>query len=666
MPALNAEFSPTIAPDAVDAPPSGRAADARRYKAFISYSWADKAWGEWAHRALETYQTPKALVGKPALRGPVPARLTPIFKDREEEAAGAGITASIEAAMTASDFMIVICSPTSAQSKWVNHEVAWFKTHRDKRRILALVVGGEPGASFVPGREAEECFPKTLLYEVGADLQPTEKKEDVPLAADARKVGDGKHGAKLKLAAALLGLGLDDLVRRDARRRTIRRRIVTTALAGLSLWMTANTWFAISQRNEARAQRALAEQQTENVNAALDYLVSLFEIANPATENPKTITALTILERGRAKIDAELGDKPVVRARLLTAIGSVYQNLGDIKGAEPVLADAARGPFATLGDEVDARMHYADALVRLRAFDKAAQEIEAATAAIDAARPAPKPAMLSLYRMEVERIRATMAYFKRDFANAVSTYVSAIALCEETAACEADARASLSNNLSIAYNESGRVAEARAEMLVARKIIAEKYGEDHLETAIADHNVAYSDFRASNFQPALDAMPRVIAIYERVLEENHPLRATANLLLGRLYHATGEEEAAVTALSRARAAYESAYGADHEEVAWTSMYRALAVAKTGRREEAFQDLARAEAIYRKKYPADDPNFGDIAAHQGFVLASLGDAVAAAAACKRGVDQMAAALPADDSWLQLTRDQCAPIIAATGG
>jgi tetratricopeptide (TPR) repeat protein len=641
------------------------AAPVKRYKAFISYSWADKAWGEWAHRALETYQTPKALVGKPAALGPVPARLTPIFKDREEEAAGAGITASIEAAMTASDFMIVICSPTSARSKWVNHEVAWFKTHRDKRRILALVVDGEPGASFMPGREAEECFPRTLLYEVGADLQPTEEREDVPLAADARKAGDGKRGAKLKLAAALLGLGLDDLVRREDRRRAIRRRVVTTALTVLSLWMTANTWFAISQRNEARAQRALAERQTENVNAALDYLVSIFEIANPATDNPKTITALTILERGRAKIDAELGDKPVVRARLLTAIGSVYQNLGEIRDAAPILGDAARGPFATLGDEVDARMHYADALVRLRIFDKAQAEIDAAATAIDAAKPAPEPAMLNLYRMEVERIRATMAYFKGDYDQAVLNYRSAIKLCEETSACDADARASLSNNLSIAFNESGRVAEARAEMLIARKIIADKYGEDHLETAIADQNLAYTDFRASNFQPALAAMPRVIAVYERVLEETHPLRATANLLLGRLYLATGETEAAAAALAKARDAYEIAYGPDHDEVAWASMYRALAVAKTGRREEAFQDLARAEAIYRKKYPPDDPNFGDILAHQGFVLADLGDAPTAAAACKRGVEQMAKMLPADDSWLQSTRQQCAPIISATG-
>ena len=48
-----------------------------RYKAFISYSWADAAWGNWLHKALETYRTPKVLIGKETKLGPVPARRLP-------------------------------------------------------------------------------------------------------------------------------------------------------------------------------------------------------------------------------------------------------------------------------------------------------------------------------------------------------------------------------------------------------------------------------------------------------------------------------------------------------------------------------------------------------------------------------------------------------------
>ena len=94
-----------------------------RYKAFVSYSWSDAAWGKWLLHEIETYRTPAALIGKAGAHGEVPARLHPLFKDREEEAAGASIGAAVETALASSEFLIVLCSPRSAQSQWVNHEV---------------------------------------------------------------------------------------------------------------------------------------------------------------------------------------------------------------------------------------------------------------------------------------------------------------------------------------------------------------------------------------------------------------------------------------------------------------------------------------------------------------------------------------------------------------
>ena len=54
-----------------------------KYKAFISYSHQDKKWGDWLHKALETYRVPKGLVGKETRYGSVPNRLFPVFRDRE-------------------------------------------------------------------------------------------------------------------------------------------------------------------------------------------------------------------------------------------------------------------------------------------------------------------------------------------------------------------------------------------------------------------------------------------------------------------------------------------------------------------------------------------------------------------------------------------------------
>ena len=228
-----------------------------RYKAFVSYSWADAEWGKWLLHEIETYRTPAALVGKAGGHGEVPARLHPLFKDREEEAAGASIGAAVETALANSEFLIVICSPRSAQSQWVNREVAWFKTHRDPNNILALIVDGEPGGSEL------ECFPKALTHQVLPDLTVTDVAVDAPLAADARISGDGKRKAKLKLAAAMLGLGLDELVNRDEARRTLRTRIVVGSSLALATVMSGLAWFAIQARNEAQVQRGQAEGLVE-------------------------------------------------------------------------------------------------------------------------------------------------------------------------------------------------------------------------------------------------------------------------------------------------------------------------------------------------------------------------------------------------------------------
>ncbi len=302
-----------------------------RYKAFVSYSWADAAWGKWLLQALETYRTPAALVGKEGAHGPVAARLIPLFKDREEEAAGASIGKAVEAALAASEFLIVICSPRSAASKWVNHEVAWFKTHRDPDRILALIVDGEPHSA-----EAE-CFPKALTHRVLADLTITDVPEDAPLAADARDSGDGKRRARLKLAAALLGVGLDELVGRDDRRRALRQRWVTAGSLLFGGSMAALAWMAVQARNEADLQRAESDGLVEFM------LTDLREKLEPVGR----LDALDVV--GQRALKYYAGQKPGNldadalgrRSRALHLVGEVRDLRGDSETALVAFRQAA-------------------------------------------------------------------------------------------------------------------------------------------------------------------------------------------------------------------------------------------------------------------------------------------------------------------------------------
>src|SRR6185312_12765592 len=99
---------------------------ALKYRAFISYSHADTTWAKWLHRALEIFRVDKDLAGRETATRPVPKSLRPIFRDREEFTAGHRLTDQTQAALDASHALIVICSPASAKSHYVNEEVRLF------------------------------------------------------------------------------------------------------------------------------------------------------------------------------------------------------------------------------------------------------------------------------------------------------------------------------------------------------------------------------------------------------------------------------------------------------------------------------------------------------------------------------------------------------------
>jgi hypothetical protein len=176
-----------------------------KYKAFISYSHQDKKWGDWLHKSLETYSIPKALIGKKTLYGKVPKRLFPVFRDRDELPTATELGTVIDKALNDSSHLVVICSPRSAKSQWVNEEIKQFKRLGKADRILCLIVDGEPYGADKPEMGLEECFPEAVKYELGEDGELSEERTE-PIAADAREGKDGKRNALLKLVAGLLGV----------------------------------------------------------------------------------------------------------------------------------------------------------------------------------------------------------------------------------------------------------------------------------------------------------------------------------------------------------------------------------------------------------------------------------------------------------------------------
>jgi len=237
-----------------------------RYDAFISYRHVepDRAWAKWLHTALETYRVPKELVAKG-----VPARLTRVFRDEEELPANADLSSAIVQCLADSRFLIVVCSPRTPASKWVNAEVDEFRRLGRHDRILALLVEGEPG----------ESFPKALIEIRRSVTDVTgamrEQIEDVePLAADVRRMRADEHfatlkaHARLRIIACILGCRFDDLRRREQERRARRLRMVAASVAVGVLSLSMLGGLAIWQRSQAVEAGVRATQAQTVAKAA--------------------------------------------------------------------------------------------------------------------------------------------------------------------------------------------------------------------------------------------------------------------------------------------------------------------------------------------------------------------------------------------------------------
>lgn len=276
-----------------------------RYRAFISYSHADATAGRRLHRRLERYVVPKRLVGRTTTRGPVPRRLGPIFRDREDLPAADSLSEEVRAALAGSASLIVVCSPAARRSPWVAREIELFRSLHPDRPVLAALIAGAPADS----------FPEALAD--GA-------RE--PLAADLQPAGDGPRLGFLKLVAGVVGVGLDELVQRDAQRRLRAVTAVTgMALAGM-LAMALLTATAIGARREAERQRAEVQgliefmltdlrDKLEGVGRldALDAvntrILEYYETQDPDRQPPESL-------QWRARMDLGMGEILRLRGKL--------------------------------------------------------------------------------------------------------------------------------------------------------------------------------------------------------------------------------------------------------------------------------------------------------------------------------------------------------------
>lgn len=175
------------------------------YYAFISYSGSDEKWAKWLHKKLEYYHIPTDLCKE---HSNLPKRIRPVFWYKQD-LSGTKLKKALHSELNDSRFLIVICSPKSAQAYWVNDEVQAFINQGKGDKIIPFIVSGTPHSS----NPKEECFPEAL--------RKLSKEEEVRGIDIRRK--EGKMHALVDVIATMFGIRFDELWKRHIRQEKSRR-----------------------------------------------------------------------------------------------------------------------------------------------------------------------------------------------------------------------------------------------------------------------------------------------------------------------------------------------------------------------------------------------------------------------------------------------------------
>jgi tetratricopeptide (TPR) repeat protein len=627
------------------------------YRAFISYSHRDKVFATRLHRTVESYRIPAKLVGTITPVGEAPRRLAPVFRDRDELPASADLGVELTAALRRSMFLIVICSPASAKSRWVDQEILQFKQMHGGGRVLGLIVGGMPYATDMPGREDEECFPKSLRFRLGPDGELSDLPAE-PVAADIRTDGDGRRLAQLKLIAGLTGLKLADLVQRETQRRMQRLAMVATgAMCGMVI-TGGLAFYANERRIEANEQRVIAQREAAAARAASDYLIGTFELSNPATENPRTITALTILGRSAERAQRELAGQPAIQARLMGTLGKAYINLGLTKEARAAL-EGSLPAIETAGPEgAEAMLLLAMAYMKEGSLDKAMATVHRAEALLG---PDLKQhtALRGLAALGEGRILTA----SQDVRAGVAAFDRALAFYRATDNVQPKTLAMALNNRGLLLSDDGQFDAAEKSLGESLAIYRRSLGDNHLSTGQAWFALAQNSFNAGHFAAAEGQIARALQIEKAVLDADNPIIADTLSMQGQILEGAGKLPQAEKSLREAIALYRKAYrGRPHFMIGIAEIYLGLIQSKRGDTKGALATLDDAKHNYDVGYGRLHANHGDLLVNRAAVLARAGRMQEARRDCAQGIEILRQTLGADSSFTKSSAATCHALVS----
>ena len=480
-----------------------------RYSVFLSYNRVDGKAAQRVQRWLEGYRLPRRLRGDGLAFTDDGRRLRPVFRDIDELRVAADLNEAVAEAISASAYLLVLCSPAAASSAWVAHEIEMFRSRHGDDRILPLLLSGTP----------DTAFPPALLHR--ADGRPL-----VPLAADSP--GEGERLALLKLVAVMAGVEMAALVQRDAQRRL--QQLATASAAVMAVMAVVVVLFV-----EAMNARLMAEQQRVRAGSLSNYMLDDLRAQLKRAGRLDLLTAVNdgVAKSWRGQDLSGLSDADLEqRAKLLLAIAEDDESRGNLVAARAQTEEAMRTTALLLAKApadparifAHAQSQYFTGLISWRGGDrqKAATAFQAyrdlATRLLAINRSKPEWWMEAGYAesnigMLALRARLDTVAARDHFLAALKAFAAANALARDnrdTLASLADTEAWLADTERLAGAPAQALAASARQKLILDRMAAADPQDRQVMADLVAHELALARIAIDAGRPD-DALPLLIA-----------------------------------------------------------------------------------------------------------------------------------------------------------
>ncbi len=353
-----------------------------------------------------------------------------------------------------------------------------------------------------------------------------------------------------------------------------RRRMMAVVLVAVALFAAA--MFFQSRR---------IQREADTTREVKDFLVELFEEADPAISRGSTITAREILDRGAARIERDLQDQPEVRATLMHTMGDVYRSLGLFAEGKPLVESALEARQQLRGGrhrEVAESLNLL-ALLEMHLGDNASAEALAREALA---------LRRDLYRAgdpEVAESMSTLGHVLRrqgKFEEAESLYQQALAIREGLHGPRHREVAASIFNLGFSLQWKGDFAAAEEYHRRALQMRRELFGDDHPDVVLSLTFLGWSLQAGGDLDAAEPLFRESLEIGRRLGGERSLSVAISSWWLGSLLIQKGEPAAALEYARQAEEIYTELLPATHWALAGAAGLRGACLAGLGRFEEA--------------------------------------------------------------------------------